>query len=93
MGGAFELWGIGTLDSTSTGFVGSWTIDEVFRLNDPAALGESVEVIVRGIVTRRDISAITIATQLFHGFHTSRTFIYHLYKVEVTISNDGKTDT
>ena len=53
------------------------------------AFGHHVEVIVRGVVLRRAVSTIAIATELAYGFQTSCALIDHLYEVVVAIGRDG----
>ena len=92
MGGAVELWRVGTLHRATACLVDSWTVDKVFRVDDMLALRHDIEVIVRGVIAWRAVGASVIATHLIDGFQTGGTLVYDLYEIVVTVCLDGDTD-
>ena len=80
---------IGTLHGAGTRLVGSSTVDIVLCLNRVTALAHHIEVIAGGIVLRRTVVAIAIATQLANGFHAGSTLVDDLHEVVITVGIDS----
>ena len=55
------------------------------------ALGQSIVVVMGGIVLGRHVGSRMVAGELFDGFHTGSTTVADLHEVEVTGGLDGDT--